>query len=213
MTSLTGNPYDTGRLHDILTHHLRNIQSTLDALVYDVVRDITTSRQVLSSVIGIIRLPPGSLPDCMLCLGFCCILTTTCNDSTVQRRFFADSRRMALLPLRKAFTPPPFPQYQVLCIRTAAHLQTSAASCTLLSKCAVANIVCPCTHANMRASRWRTSVLCHTLPATAHMQLVLQANYSCDLHAGNKCAVPILPALVHMQTSAASKTVLRASRW
>ncbi len=125
MTSLTGNPYDTGRLHDILTHHLRNIQSTLDALVYDVVRDITTSRQVLSSLIGIIRLPPGSLPDCMLCVGFCCILTTTCTDSTVQRRFFADSRRMALLPLRKAFTPPPFPQYQVLCIRTAAHLLNS----------------------------------------------------------------------------------------
>ena len=52
MTSFTANAQDTGRLNGILTHHLRNIRATLDALQYD----MTTSLQVLFSVIGIIRL-------------------------------------------------------------------------------------------------------------------------------------------------------------
>ena len=39
----TANAQDTGRLNGILTHHLRNIRATLDALQYD----MTTSLQVL----------------------------------------------------------------------------------------------------------------------------------------------------------------------
>ena len=54
MTSFTANAQDTGRLNGILTHHLRNIRATLDALQYD----MTTSLQVLVSLIGIIRLRP-----------------------------------------------------------------------------------------------------------------------------------------------------------
>ena len=138
----TANAQDTGRLNGILTHHLRNIRATLDALLYD----MTTSLQILFSVIGIIRLPSsGSLSDCMPCLLLCCILRPTCNDSTVQRRSSANRHRMALLSLRKTSPPPAFPQYQVPSSATLpalAHMRTSAGSKLVL-----------------RASRWKASVL------------------------------------------------------